>query len=721
MADHIQRKEFEEGQDILQGEAPDEPAVYIVREGTALVTYTDSEGHVHEKSVGVGETFGLEHIESPDNPIELLHRPEGYKYSAVGKDGPISLGVLPLKELQLEHDHQVQEMEEKHLLGNEPKPGDEQQNTGTTSPTKKKPTKQKSNASDTEIVETAERRLQQKIRQAVKSNIGLDDLEKISRLGEGQFGEVWLVAADVFQTGVDSMKQRFALKSQKRDDDIRGEDAAEAIRQEIQILESLTQKSPHPGIMHLVNTYEDESFIYMLMGLIPGGELWSRIHVEDAEGNWTSGMSEQHAKFYTYLVADALGFMHSHGIVFRDLKPENIMLDDDGYPVIVDFGFAKLVPPGEKTFTFCGTPNYVAPEIILHTGHDKAVDYWALGVTVYEMVAGENPFYYDGLDQVTMYDTICNEAFYAYPKEIAPELLDLTYQLLEKKPGKRLGSFVGGFHDILAHKWFEGFELTKYRAKQIQAPWKPHGDVAHELDEEAMEEVMASFMPDPAVGDLPVFHSSFMISDVAFNTSLNFKGIEEEQSEDCEFHSYLEGDEYDSHDDHPDELSLTEVDMENDNGDDLDTTRVDETIPSESLNMSISSQAETYKKGTATLGGTKSLSFSEQSEQNNASAAGSLSGSDSAGQLSFSERSEAVFDDSERNSSSRRSPRNSFQSHQSERSTVSSSSTSFQRTKLTRQEIEKGKKARRTTIKGALAHLGLDDDEDILDKNFFML
>jgi len=207
----------------------------------------------------------------------------------------------------------------------------------------------------------------------------------------------------------------------------------------------------------------------MLLGLIRGTELWDEVHREDEPDVWVSGFSEARARFYSCVLVDTLAFLHKHEFCYRDFKPENVMIDEDGYPILVDFGFAKHVAEGDKTFTFCGTPNYVAPEIIKLSGHDRNVDYWALGVVIYEMVCGENPFFYEGLEQFALYQAITDEAPYDMEGNYTVQVVDLCHKLLEKDPTKRLGS--NHPHDILEHDWFIGTpDLSEYRAKKVIPP-----------------------------------------------------------------------------------------------------------------------------------------------------------------------------------------------------------------------------------------------------------
>ena len=123
----------------------------------------------------------------------------------------------------------------------------------------------------------------------------------------------------------------------------------------------------------------------MVMGIIPGGDLWAVVHKESENGGWCSGIPESHAKFYALIIVDTLHYMHNRRIAYRDLKLENIMVDIDGYPIIVDFGFAKQLKDG-VTYTFCGTPQYMAPEICANTGHGFAVDHWVSRYCHFEML-----------------------------------------------------------------------------------------------------------------------------------------------------------------------------------------------------------------------------------------------------------------------------------------------------------------------------------------------
>jgi protein kinase A len=148
------------------------------------------------------------------------------------------------------------------------------------------------------------------------------------------------------------------------------------------------------------------------------------------------------------------------------------LIDREGYPIIVDFGFAKLCT--EKTFTFCGTPNYLAPEIVMNRGHGAGADHWALGIVTYEMITGENPFYFEEMDQMALFQAIVQEDYYPLPEKSSPEVKDLIKGLLEKEDAQRLGSLAGGEKDILKHGWFKDLDFTQVRNKEVKAPWIPN-------------------------------------------------------------------------------------------------------------------------------------------------------------------------------------------------------------------------------------------------------
>jgi CRP-like cAMP-binding protein len=291
--------------------------------------------------------------------------------------------------------------------------------------------------------------------------IPLEDLEHYRVLGEGHFGVVWLVANKKAPK-----PDPYALKIQMLQDEERN--AEECIREEI----SMMRKLQYPFIVRVINTYDAEETISMLLGLAPGGELFDQIHYQLPNGLWDSGIGEEKGRFYCSVVADALAFMHIRGFIYRDLKPENVLVDQFGYPLITDFGFTRQLKKDELAYTMCGTPNYLPPEIIKNLGHGAPADNWSLAVLIYEVVQGESPFWYEGLDQVSLFHAICEEDYYPLPDEgVSDELRDLIHRLLEKNPSKRLGTFRE--KDILSHPWFAPLDIKKIRKKEIKAPWIP--------------------------------------------------------------------------------------------------------------------------------------------------------------------------------------------------------------------------------------------------------
>mmetsp|Transcript_20922 Transcript_20922/g.51896 ORF Transcript_20922/g.51896 Transcript_20922/m.51896 type:complete len:1184 (-) Transcript_20922:333-3884(-) len=474
MADTIIEKKFGNDKDTWEVDRHDPPAVYIVREGCLnLSTHDKSTGGKVETLVTVGSIFGMDQLKLSTKDGKPVYKRFAGLRASIPNGESTSIGVLPLNAVKVPTKTDSQSSD-----GSDGYIGHDDINNISNI---------EWNQSPSSILE-----LRARVQEAVESNISLEDLEKIRLLGEGEFGEVWLVAANVLRGDPAAPKQNFALKSQMISDDTRGIDATDVILREIEIMKELK----HPQIVDLVTTYQDETSIHMLMRLIPYGELWDRMHIEDDEGNWTSGVPEDHAKFYTVSIADTLSFIHSRGIVYRDLKPENVLIDADGYPVIVDLGCSKFCP--DKTYTFVGTPNYVAPEMITNAGHNRGVDIWALGVVVYEMITGENPFFFEGVDQISLYHSICHEDYFPVPEDQSRESADFIDRLLKKDPLERLGMLRAGMKDILEHQWLEDIPLSQIRNKSYPAPWKPtelvrDGFENFQLENFHLEESMKSY------------------------------------------------------------------------------------------------------------------------------------------------------------------------------------------------------------------------------------
>lgn len=289
----------------------------------------------------------------------------------------------------------------------------------------------------------------------LNKSIRFKDLVKVRILGVGTFGQVWLVKHK--KSGLP-----YGLKQlDKRE--IMGHHQIEGVLREKNIMASLD----HPFIIDLVSTYQDESQLMMLIDLVQGGELFSVIHTEKRDG-----IPNGNARFYAACILEALSHLHCRNIAYRDLKPENVLIDQWGYCVLVDLGFAKVVV--DKTYTLCGTPEYLAPEIILSKGHDKGVDYWAYGALIYEMVVGASPFYSEGTDQVSLFKRIVQASF-EFPEDgvVQDQAQDLIKRLLMQRHSERLGCLACGEEDIRIHKWFNVINVDKLLKKQFPTPWVP--------------------------------------------------------------------------------------------------------------------------------------------------------------------------------------------------------------------------------------------------------
>ncbi|KAF1575769.1 cGMP-dependent protein kinase 2, partial [Eudyptes moseleyi] len=278
------------------------------------------------------------------------------------------------------------------------------------------------------------------------------NLEVVTTLGVGGFGRVELVK-------VKNENMAFAMKCIKKKHVVDTKQQ-EHIYSEKKILEQICS----PFIVKLYRTFKDSKYVYMLLEACLGGELWSLLRDRGS-------FDEATTKFCVGCVTEAFDYLHHTGIIYRDLKPENLILDAEGYIKLVDFGFAKKIGSGQKTWTFCGTPEYVAPEVILSKGHDFSVDFWSLGILVYELLTGSPPF--SGADQMMTYNLILKGIEKLdFPKIITRRPEDLIRRLCRQNPTERLGNLRNGINDIKKHRWLSSFNWDGLKVRKLTSPLK---------------------------------------------------------------------------------------------------------------------------------------------------------------------------------------------------------------------------------------------------------
>lgn len=281
------------------------------------------------------------------------------------------------------------------------------------------------------------------------ARVSMNDFAFQKVLGKGSFGKVML--AELKGKG-----QYFAIKALKKDVVLMDDDV-ECTMVEKRVLALAWE---NPFLTHLYCTFQSKEHLFFVMEYLNGGDLM--FHIQD-KGRFDL----YRATFYAAEIICGLQYLHSKGIVYRDLKLDNVMLDKDGHIKIADFGMCKENIIGEnRATTFCGTPDYIAPEILLGQKYSFSVDWWSFGVLLYEMLIGQSPF--QGDDEDELFDSIRMDVPH-YPRWITKEAKDLLEKLFERDPTRRLG-VVG---NIRGHAFFKTINWPALEKREVPPPFKP--------------------------------------------------------------------------------------------------------------------------------------------------------------------------------------------------------------------------------------------------------
>lgn len=279
-----------------------------------------------------------------------------------------------------------------------------------------------------------------------------NDLQLLKVIGKGSFGKV-------LQVRHKRDNRIYALKILSKSNVVE-RNQIQHTKAERRILE----ETDHPFLCRLEFAFQTEGNLYLGMEFLSGGPLFYHLQVNKK-------FSEERARFYCAEVILGIGYLHSHNILYRDMKPENLLLDKDGHVVITDFGLSKQNNGAEQTAdTICGTPEYVAPEVLQAQPYGRAVDWWSVGTLLYEMMAGLPPFY--DKNRNTMFQKIIS-ATLTFPRDFSRSTIDLITKLLHRNPEQRLGSGPTDAEELKCHPFFANIEWKLLEEKKIPPPWKP--------------------------------------------------------------------------------------------------------------------------------------------------------------------------------------------------------------------------------------------------------
>jgi serine/threonine protein kinase len=308
---------------------------------------------------------------------------------------------------------------------------------------------------------------------------GMQDFKQVVTLGTGSFGRV--VLCKHIHSG-----EYYAIKMLRKHQVVKLKQVQHILNEK-----DILCAVEHPFVVSLKGYFKDDCYVYFAMEYVVGGEFFTHLRTKRRFGGKT-------CRFYTAQIVLALSYLHNQSIIYRDMKPENLLLDARGYLKITDFGFAKRC--ATRTWTLCGTPEYIAPEILVHKGHGKAVDWWALGILIFEMLNGTPPF----MDKSPMviYEKIL-EGKIDYPQHFSESAVSLISGLLQQDPAKRLGSLPEGSEDVRNHPYFKDTVWMDLLLLKTKPPWIPSirnpGDHKHfrPYANDTEKAVPVNVQPDP--------------------------------------------------------------------------------------------------------------------------------------------------------------------------------------------------------------------------------
>ena len=307
--------------------------------------------------------------------------------------------------------------------------------------------------------------------------LSYSDFEHLKLLGRGSFGEVLLVR-------LKANKKLYAMKILDKN----------ILKQRKQQIHTKTErdlmvKINCPFIVNIKSAFQDEFKLYIVSEFLQGGDLFFHLHEKK-----NTVFPEEKAKFYVMELVIALDFLHKNNMVYRDLKPENILLDSQGHIKLTDFGLSKIFEnENDKAFTVCGTPQYLAPEILLKKGYDKSVDWWSLGCVLYEMLYCRLPFKFKKGQKISL--SIYKEEI-PFDKKISEDAKDFISNLLIFEPNSRLGYGTNGAENIKNHKFFKGINWNDVWDKKLEPPFVP------KLKDEQDLKYFDSSFTDESIGSL---------------------------------------------------------------------------------------------------------------------------------------------------------------------------------------------------------------------------